>query len=134
MCRTISFRRQSAICSTAPIISCFITALPVIDLINTGKLRALAVTAPKRLAALPEVPTVAEQGHPGLAVEDWSVSRWKSGTPDDVVNLLNSAINKALTKSKVREPLQSSALSRRAARHRPMAISSNRKPRIGRKW
>lgn len=81
----------------------FITALPVIDLINTGKLRALAVTAPKRLAALPEVPTVAEQGHPGLAVEDWVGFAVKSGTPDDVVNLLNSAINKALTKSKVRE-------------------------------
>jgi tripartite-type tricarboxylate transporter receptor subunit TctC len=50
----------------------FITTLPVIDLIATGKLRALAVTAPKRVAALKDVPTVVEQGFP--------TSWWKIGS------------------------------------------------------
>src|SRR5262249_8462663 len=49
----------------------FVTSLPVIDLIKTGKLRALAVTGPKRLAVLPAVPTIVEQGFPDLVVEDW---------------------------------------------------------------
>ena len=42
----------------------FITMLPVIDLIKTGKLRALAVTGPKRVPVLSEVPTIVEAGYP----------------------------------------------------------------------
>jgi tripartite-type tricarboxylate transporter receptor subunit TctC len=83
----------------------FVTTLPVIDLVATGKLRALAVTGPKRIAALKDVPTVAEQGFPDLAVEDWVGFAVKSGTPNDIIVKLNVAINKALAKSKVRDAL-----------------------------
>ena len=44
----------------------FVTTLPVIDLIATGRLRALAVTAPGRITALKEVPSVVEAGLPVL--------------------------------------------------------------------
>ncbi len=81
----------------------FITTLPVVDLIANGNLRALAVTAPKRIAALADVPTAAEQGFPNLTVEDWVGFAVKSGTPDDIVVRLNEAINKVLGKPKVRE-------------------------------
>ena len=81
----------------------FITTLPVIDLINAGKLNALAVTAPKRLAALPTVPTVIEQGFPDLVVEDWVGLAVKNGTPPEVVARLNEAINRALSQPSVRE-------------------------------
>lgn len=81
----------------------FITTLPVVDLIATGKLRALAVTGPKRIAALADVPTIVEQGFPKLAVEDWVGFAVKSGTPNEAVSRLNEAINKALSKPKVRE-------------------------------
>jgi tripartite-type tricarboxylate transporter receptor subunit TctC len=81
----------------------FITTLPVVDLIKTGKLRALAITGPKRIAALPDVPTIVEQGFPNLVVEDWVGFAAKSGTPDGVVIQLNAAINKAMSKPKVRE-------------------------------
>jgi tripartite-type tricarboxylate transporter receptor subunit TctC len=81
----------------------FITMLPVIDLIKTGKLRALAVTGPKRVPALSEVPTIVEAGFPSLVVEDWTGFAVKRGTPKEIVAKLNAAINKALTKPSVRE-------------------------------
>lgn len=80
----------------------FITTLPVVGLVNTGKLRGLAVTGPKRLAALPDIPTMAEVGHPELAVEDWVGFAVKAGTPPEVIAKLNAAVNKALQQEKTR--------------------------------
>jgi tripartite-type tricarboxylate transporter receptor subunit TctC len=76
----------------------FVTTLPVLDLIAAGRLRALAVTAPKRLAAFEHVPTVVEEGFPELIVQAWAGYLVKSGTPDDIVVRLNSAINNVLAK------------------------------------
>jgi tripartite-type tricarboxylate transporter receptor subunit TctC len=81
----------------------FITPLPVLDLIATGKLRALAVTAPKRMPILKDVPTVVEEGFPELVIQDWVGLLVKSGTPKDIVVRLNEAANKALAKQSVRE-------------------------------
>jgi tripartite-type tricarboxylate transporter receptor subunit TctC len=83
----------------------FVAMLPVIDLIKAGKLRALAVTAPKRVPALADVPSIVEEGYPDLVVEDWTGFDVKAGTPSDTVNALNSAINAALTKPNVRAAL-----------------------------
>jgi tripartite-type tricarboxylate transporter receptor subunit TctC len=83
----------------------FIAMLPVVDLIKTGKLRALAVTGPRRVPALPEVPTIIEAGFPGLEVEDWVGFSVKAGTPNEIIARLNAAINKALTKPNVGEML-----------------------------
>jgi tripartite-type tricarboxylate transporter receptor subunit TctC len=83
----------------------FVTTLPVIDLVASGKLRALAVTSPKRVAALQDVPTVVEQGFPDLVAEDWVGFAVKAGTPNDIIAKLNQAINKALAKPEVREAM-----------------------------
>jgi tripartite-type tricarboxylate transporter receptor subunit TctC len=83
----------------------FITVLPVVQLIQTGKLRALAVTGTKRVAALPNVPTIVEAGYPKLASEDWAGLLIKAGTPSAVTARLNAAINKALKSDKVRDAL-----------------------------
>ncbi len=81
----------------------FITPLPVLDLIATGKLRALAVTAPDRIAALKDVPTVGEAGFPELIIQDWVGLLVKAGTPNETVARLNAAINKVLALPNVRE-------------------------------
>ena len=83
----------------------FITALPVLQHINSGALRALAVMANKRIPALKEVPTIVEAGYPKLAAEDWVGFMVKSGTPLAAIARINAAMNKALKTEKVRELL-----------------------------
>jgi tripartite-type tricarboxylate transporter receptor subunit TctC len=83
----------------------FIAMMPVVQHINTGKLRALAVMARKRVAALKDVPTIVEAGYPQLASEDWAGIVVKAGTPPAVIARLNAAINKALASDKVRDAL-----------------------------
>jgi tripartite-type tricarboxylate transporter receptor subunit TctC len=83
----------------------FITVLPVVQHINTGKLRALAVMGRKRVAVLKDIPTIVEAGYPTLAAEDWAGLLLKAGTPPAVTARLNEAVNKALKTDKVRDAL-----------------------------
>lgn len=76
--------------------------------IKSGKLRALAVSSPKRLALLPEVPTVAESGVPGskgFEADQWYGLVAPAGTPANVVSILNQHANKALASDEVRSRL-----------------------------
>lgn len=76
-----------------------------IPFVRTGKLRALAVTAPKRSPAAPEVPTVSESGIPGFSVLDWQGMFTTAKTPTAVVGKLNAEIKRALTLPDVIEKL-----------------------------
>jgi len=64
----------------------------VVPHIRSGALRALAVTAPKRLAPVPEVPSIVEAGFPDLAVASWFGVVAPAGTPPEVVSRLNREI------------------------------------------
>ena len=59
--------------------------------VRAGKLRAIAVTSPQRAKALPDVPTVAEAGYPGFAVETWFGLIAPVGTPQAIVDRLHDA-------------------------------------------
>ena len=58
--------------------------------IKAGKLRALAVVAPQRSSALPDVPTVAEAGLPDFEVTTWYGVLAPAGTPRPIINRLNA--------------------------------------------
>lgn len=70
-------------------------ALPYL---RTGRLRALAVTGVKRVAVLPEVPTLQELGIKDYQAVGWLGLMAPSGTPAQIVSLLNNEVNKAMRK------------------------------------
>ncbi|MGK6305780.1 tripartite tricarboxylate transporter substrate binding protein [Variovorax sp. DT-64] len=70
--------------------------------VKAGKMRALAVTTPKRLAAVPDVPTVAEQGYPGFDVAVWYGLAAPKGTPRPILEKLNAELQKALRSDDVK--------------------------------
>ena len=69
---------------------------PASGAIRGGKVRALAVTSPRRMAAFPEVPTMAEAGFPQLDVQLWAGLFAPAGTPTAIVKKLEDELNKAL--------------------------------------
>lgn len=83
----------------------FTGAPAVLPHIKSGRLRALAVSSPQRIAALPEVPTVAESGYPGFEADQWYGVVAPAGTPAAVVARLNAEINKALVLPEVAQQL-----------------------------
>ena len=70
---------------------------------KAGQVVALATTGTKRSALMPDVPTVAEAGVPGYEATIWLGVMAPKGTPDDVVKLLNTEINKVIAKPDVKE-------------------------------
>jgi tripartite-type tricarboxylate transporter receptor subunit TctC len=67
----------------------------IIEQVKSGQVRALAVTGPKRLPGLPDVPTVAEAGFAELEFGSWNGLHVPVGTPKPIVAKINSAISKA---------------------------------------
>ncbi|MDM0108547.1 4-oxalomesaconate tautomerase [Variovorax sp. J22R24] len=80
------------------------TAYPFI---RAGRLRALAVAGPKRLEALPAVPTLAEMGVAGVDVAQWYGLFAPAGTPGPAIDRLNRALNEVLTDPEVVERFES---------------------------
>jgi tripartite-type tricarboxylate transporter receptor subunit TctC len=73
--------------------------------VKSGKLRALAVIAPQRLPALPEVPTIAEAGLPGFEVTTWYGVLAPAGTPRPIIARLNAEVVKAMHSPEMKERL-----------------------------
>lgn len=81
----------------------------VIALLRGGQLRPLAITGPDRSPALPEVPTVAESGEPGLAgyaATAWFGLQVPRGTPADIVGRLNAEVNAICAEPATRERVE----------------------------
>jgi tripartite-type tricarboxylate transporter receptor subunit TctC len=83
--------------------------------IKSGKLRALAVSSGKRLAPLPDVPTLAELGFPGMEDYTWVGFFVPAGTPHDVAQKLNEAVLRAVQAPDFRERLDAAGFEPTAA-------------------
>ena len=78
---------------------------PAVGHVRAGRLRAIAVTSAQRSPALPDVPTVNEQGFSGFDDLTWIGVFAPAGMPQDLVNRLNAEINKALMAGEVQDKL-----------------------------
>ena len=88
----------------------FTGALGVFPHVKAGRLRALAVTTPKRLASVPELPTVAEAGVKGFEVVSWNGIVVPAGTQQAIVQKLNASILEVLRTPDVEQRLRSQGL------------------------
>jgi len=83
----------------------FATIAPSLPSIRSGQLRALAVSGAKRVTALPDVPTVAEQGIPGYEAALWISFVMPAATPAGIVARLHREVTEVLTSADGREAL-----------------------------
>jgi tripartite-type tricarboxylate transporter receptor subunit TctC len=95
MIDVMSGRVQLAITNT-------LTAAP---LVRSGKLKALAITSPQRVQALPELPTVAESGVPGYELRSWYGLLAPNKTPAPIVLMLNREVGALMNSPEVKERL-----------------------------
>jgi tripartite-type tricarboxylate transporter receptor subunit TctC len=79
-----------------------LTAKPQVD---AGKVRALAVSGPKRIEAMPNVPPVAQAGVPGYEAMQWYGLLAPAGTPPAIIALLHDEATKALGTAEMKEKL-----------------------------
>lgn len=90
-------------------VSVLFTGVPaLLPHIKAGKMRALAVSSPRRIAVLPDVPTVSDSGVPGT--KDFEADQWYGvvappGTPQQIALLLNQHVNRALQSEEVKTRL-----------------------------
>jgi tripartite-type tricarboxylate transporter receptor subunit TctC len=81
-------------------------AAAVLPFIQSGTLRALAVTTPARIPSLPDIPTVSESGLPGFDMVLWSALFGPSGTPSGITALLEREVQRIVALPDVRERMK----------------------------
>jgi tripartite-type tricarboxylate transporter receptor subunit TctC len=93
---------------------------PLAPMAQAGRLKMLGFSSPKRLAAHPDIPTLAETGLPGFSVGGWYMILAPTGTPKDVVARLNAEFTRALGERDV-----SDAISKMGFEAAPMSIAES---------
>ncbi len=88
-------------------VSSFVTLWPHVQ---SGKVRALAVTSPSRLASAPDIPTVAESGQPGYSATTWYGILAPANTPPEVAERLDKAVKQILLDKSIVEQLAAQGL------------------------
>jgi tripartite-type tricarboxylate transporter receptor subunit TctC len=106
--------KSSAECITAVIsgatLATLIDAGPAVGAIQSGQIRALAITSAARSPELPEVPTMAEAGFPELAASFWNALFGPAGIPAPIARRLEAEVIRAVRQSEVAERMRSLAV------------------------
>jgi tripartite-type tricarboxylate transporter receptor subunit TctC len=84
----------------------FVNVPSGMSLVQAGKLRALAVGSARRIAAMPDVPTVAELGYPGFDVSLWMGLLMPAGTPAGVIDRMSKEVEHALADPALRKKIE----------------------------
>jgi tripartite-type tricarboxylate transporter receptor subunit TctC len=84
---------------------CIVAPAPAVPQVHDGKLHALAVMSKTRSQALPNVPTIAEAGYPGMEGENWFGVLVPAGTPSDIIVLLNREVVNVIALPDMKERL-----------------------------
>jgi tripartite-type tricarboxylate transporter receptor subunit TctC len=79
---------------------------PVLGHIQSGSLRAIAVTSPERFPSVPEVPTFAESGLPGYDVTSWYGLALPAGTPAPIVGKMTDGLRQALARESIGQQIR----------------------------
>jgi len=83
----------------------FASTTAMLEQARTGRIRAIAVTGPKRFGELPEVPTIAESGIPGYNVTGWYGFYAPAGTPAEILRRLHVEAGRGLNSPEVKDKL-----------------------------
>jgi tripartite-type tricarboxylate transporter receptor subunit TctC len=100
----------------------------VMQLVESGRIRALAVTTAKRFSQMPSLPTMIDEGYPDFDLSAWYGLLAPRGTPPQIVDLLNANLAKILAMPDVKELLAKQGLE--AAASSPEALGSELKSDI----
>jgi tripartite-type tricarboxylate transporter receptor subunit TctC len=79
---------------------------PAMPMLKAGRVRALGVTGARRIATLPDVPTIGETGLPGYEVTNWYGVMGPAGIPKDVLTKLHGDVVKVMTQPDVQQRFQ----------------------------
>lgn len=85
-------------------------SVATLPLIKGGKLKALATTGDKHIASAPEIPTTTEEGYPTVRIVHWAGLLAPTGTPADILDKMNAAVNQALKTPDVQKALAQSSI------------------------
>lgn len=86
----------------ANVVQLTMTGAPaVLPHVEAGTLRALGISSLKRVPAMKDIPTIAEQGYPGFEADQWYGILAPAGTPQPIVDRLNAEIRKAMTDKEI---------------------------------
>jgi tripartite-type tricarboxylate transporter receptor subunit TctC len=112
----------------------FLSILPVLEHVRAGTLRALAVTRAARSNLLPDVPTIAQSGVPGFSAVIHYGLLAPAGTPRDIIDRLNAALEAALSADDCGRGLPQRAPCRHRAPRRTMPPTSTARRGPGAHW